>query len=419
MAATQASRSRTVHPRLPGVHLDWRQPRPSAPLQSGIALFIGFVHDPAPGPARAFTRWESCEAWLDQSAHGHLDYAVRGFFENGGFRCWVLALPSPDNDGQAQQALLSCLRPGGPLDDLWEPDLICLPDAAWRPQRSAKAADVLAVQTAALDYCRRLNDRLAILDCLPAPTDTAPVAPHGRTLTLSRLPWFHALLELGEASPAGGGVVNGAQYWPWVRVAALPRHGRGRAVDVPPCGHIAGVYARLDARDGRHKAPANEPLEGVFDVDEEVEDDVLAELNDDGVNSLRALPGRGVLIGGARLLSNHPDWRYINVRRVVLGLARWSEAGLADLVMEPLQPALWERIRQRLDSYCLAQHRAGALQGGSPQDAYFVKCDAETNPRESIEQGRVVCNVGLAITTPAEFIVVQLVRAADSTVFTG
>jgi len=158
-------------------------------------------------------------------------------------------------------------------------------------------------------------------------------------------------------------------------------------------------------------------LEGAFDVDDTADDNTLADLNDDGANSLRILPGRGVRIWGARSLSGLPAWRYVNVRRVVLGLARWAELGLRDLVMETNQPALWERIRQRVGSYCLARYREGALQGDAPEEAYFVKCDAETNPPESCDQGRVVCEVGLAITTPAEFIVVQLVQSVEGTQF--
>jgi hypothetical protein len=118
-------------------------------------------------------------------------------------------------------------------------------------------------------------------------------------------------------------------------------------------------------------------------------------------------------------LSDLPAARYISVRRVVLGLARWAQTGLLDLVMESNEPALWERVRQRVQAYCLARWHEGALTGDSPAQAFFVKCDAETNPKQDREIGHVVCEVGLAPTAPAEFIVVQLIQSTDGAALAG
>lgn len=413
--------------RLPGVHLDWARRMPAPALASGIPVFVGFVAGATEWLALAFDRWDQYLPVFGHAARGHLDYAVRGFFENGGSRCWVVALSLPDAAPAIvmQARLETCFRAAGPMEELAEPDLVCVPDATWGSLGSDASA-ALAVQRAVLAYCNRMNDRFAIFDCLPASVETHQ--RHGAAAdsirARGRIPWLSGI-DFAEPTTAEGrhlahgNVSNGAVYWPWIVVAPLPRHRSKGACTVPPCGHVAGVYARIDASVGRHKAPANEVLEGAFDVDDSVDDDTLADLNDDGANSLRVLPGRGVRIWGARSLSSLPAWRYVNVRRVVLGLARWAELGLRDLVMETNQPALWERIRQRVGSHCLARYREGALQGDTPEEAYFVKCDAETNPPESCDQGRVVCEVGLAITTPAEFIVVQLVQSVEGTEFAG
>lgn len=413
--------------RLPGVHLDWVRPMPARALASGVPVFVGFVAGTTEWCAVAFDRWEQFLPVFGDAALGYLDYAIRGFFENGGSRCWVVALDLPDpSSAEAMEArLLACFRAAGPMEGLAEPDLVCVPDATWGPL-GADAAAVLAVQRAVLAYCNRMNDRLAIFDCLPAVTRSPGPQPESTDLmrARSRIPWLSDIEyseppATGRRHAAPGQVANGAVYWPWIRVAPLARHGHTRVRSVPPCGHVAGVFARIDASAGRHKAPANEVLAGAFDTDDSADNDTLADLNDDGANSLRVLPGRGVHVWGARSLSGLPAWRYVNVRRVVLGLARWAELGLRDLVMETNQPALWERIRQRVGGYCLARYREGALRGDAPEEAYFVKCDAENNPPESSDQGRVICEIGLAITTPAEFIVVRLVQSVDGTAFAG
>ncbi|WP_326533847.1 phage tail sheath family protein [Pseudorhodoferax sp.] len=391
--------------RLPGVALRFAQRTATRPPPSGVPLFVGFAAEPAAAPF-AVDRWERYAQAMSKPAPGHLDHAVRGFFENGGAVCWIAQLPLPQAAGATvlRDRLLAAFRRAGPLEDLDQPDLVCVPDATWGPL-GQDAAAVRAVQGAVLAYCNRLNDRFALLDCLPrmAGRQSASQRTEGMAATAAE-------------------VANGALYWPWLAVpplAAAP----GSAT-VPPCGHVAGVLARLDAATGRHKAPANERLQGVLDLDDaegegEADEAALAALHQDGVNCLRVLPGRGVRICGARTLSNRPAWRHIGARRVVLGLARWAQLGMRDLVMEPHRPALWERIRQRVESHCLARWREGALHGDTPDQAFYVQCDAETNPAASRELGRVVCVVGLAVSMPAEFIEVQLVQSVDGALLRG
>ncbi len=441
--------------RLPGVRIEQSTRAPVRAPDSGVPLFVGFVADAPDGAARghsladryraalgprvddawdrgfdigmtdqpvlAFDRWEHYADVVGGKALGFLDYAVRGFFENGGGHCKVVVvLVFADAAAfDLQQTLQWCFRPGGPLDDVADPDLVCVPDAVWGALGRDVAA-VAQVQRAIVGYCNRLNDRMAILDCLPtAPNDTQGSAyPADAERAQARIASGRDGSGDGEAADAPGQVANGAMYWPWIAVRPLPRDANPRPI-VPPCGHIAGVYARLDAATGRHKAPANERLEGALDVDDEVSVDALADLNDGRTNALRPVVGRGVRVSAARTLSTQVAWRYVNVRRVVLAMARWAELGLRDLVMETHDPALWQRLRHRVETYCLDRYHEGALRGSSPAEAFYVKCDAENNPAASRELGRVVCEVGLAIATPAEFIVVQLVPSIEGTALHG
>jgi phage tail sheath protein FI len=150
----------------------------------------------------------------------------------------------------------------------------------------------------------------------------------------------------------------------------------------------------------------------------EISDATQSGLNDLGVNCLRSLPGRGIRVWGARTLSSRPGWRYVNVRRLFLTLIRWLEITMADLVLEPNTESLWAKIRQRVRSYCTELMKRGALAGHDPSEAYFVKCDAETNPPELRDQGVLVSEIGLATVVPAEFLYVRVTQSANGTVAT-
>ncbi|TAL25804.1 MAG: phage tail sheath family protein [Aquabacterium sp.] len=387
---------------LPGVQLRWTSAATQPAPASGVAVFVGFLHTRAGASsgqpvALALSRREDYAAAAGSRAAGFLEHAVHGFFDNGGQRCWIVALPASAQDLGSAPALKSMLQdafaPGGRMEDLDEPDLVCVPDAVWGPL-GADARAAHEVQQAVLAHCARMNDRMALLDCLPRRAATASD------------PWARIP---GPAGGAGHHAANGARYWPWVVVRAA---GAGSAC-VPPSGHIAGCFARSDADRGRHRAPANLVLEGALDIDEHPGNADLCALAAHQVNGLAALPGRGVRILGARTLSDLPGWRHIGARRVVLGLSRWARLSLRDLVLEASEPALWERLRQRVSAWCLQRLQEGALQGDCAREAFYVKCDSETNTAARREAGELVCEVGLATSVPAEFIVVSLVQAIE------
>jgi hypothetical protein len=372
----------------PGVFREDTFLQPEAALRTGVPGFVGFAEAAGarPGRAVALQRKEEFFERFTAPPEGFLGEAVRGFFDNGGARCYVsCADPSAR---QREAALVAALGALAPLEDL---DLVAAPDASalalegGRPDAEAAAR----VGRALIRHCAEHGGRMAILD-----------PPPGRTPE-TVLAYRHALMA-GQ-----GGRVGAALYYPWLKTRG------GRLV--PPSGHVAGVYARSDARVGVHKAPANEELLGVSDLAALLDDAAQAQLNPAGVNCLRAFAGRGIRVWGARTLSGEGDWRYVNVMRLFLTLGRWVELNMTWATLEPNVPRLWVRVQRELGSYLDRLWRAGALRGGVPAEAYYVKCDSETNPPESRELGRVVTEVGLAATAPAEFVVVRIFHRPGTT----
>jgi len=417
--------------RTPGIYIEETRAEDKAQgLRTGVPVFVGFVdsrgHDRSNSLTSCLylTRWEQFARHLGTGhLEGFLAHAVSGFFQNGGDRCIVMPVPAEDpHSAAAIPALMEAFAQGSVLDDVEDVDLVCVPDAVLYP-----AETVIELQSAVLEHCHRLGDRFAILDALHDPRSASTQARPSDSAV-------EKVVQHWEALPPS----NGAIYYPWIYVepayrsykghpraspvhvghAAIAMNGNTRTkreagLLVPPCGHIAGVYARTDASIGVHKAPANEVVEGALNLQVDLGDDEQGQLNDAGVNCLRAFPGRGIRVWGARTLSGQPNWRYVNVSRLFLTLTRWLRKELGYLAFEPNSPQLWAQIRQRISAYCMELFRRGALKGASPAEAFFVKCDAETNPFELREAGQVVAQIGLAPTLPAEFVVVRLVQSAS------
>jgi uncharacterized protein len=213
---------------------------------------------------------------------------------------------------------------------------------------------------------------------------------------------------------------NGAIYYPWLKVRKFSdEKGKPQAMLVPPCGHVAGVYTRSDQERGIHKAPANEPLEGVLDLESHLTSEDQDFLNPKRVNCIRSFPGRGIRVWGARTLSGQDEWTYVNVRRIFLTAVRWIHWHMGDVAFEPNDAQLWARIERELNLYFLGLYRQGALKGPTPQDAYFVRCNAKTNPREVRELGQVITEIGLAPARPYEFVVVRLIHGQTGVSISG
>jgi hypothetical protein len=409
----------------PRVYFEESAPRETPEFRTGIPAFLGFRLLARGNNARlhVLTRWAQFDEKLGHDpGEGFLRHAVRGFFENGGEICFVVELKQDEADWRGAEdwawrrllqgfTVLEELREVGKSPDelpeeeealveelIEDVDLICVPDLPLDKSRIGLQLDIL-------DYCEKKLNCFAILDS-------------NRRGTLYRMGDIKSVMkELQQLYASWGALLkNGALYYPWVQVPNGPAKTEGF---VPPCGHIAGIYARVDARIGVHKAPANEIVEGAIDLERQLKDEDQKLLNEVGVNCLRAFPGRGIRVWGARTLSGQPEWRYVNVRRLFTTLVRWIDRTCRDLVFEAYTPDLMERIRGRLNSYCYTLFQNGALKGQTPEEAFYVKCDAETNPLEEREGGRVISEVGLAPVIPAEFIVVRITHSAATTTFTG
>ena len=385
--------------RAPGVYIEETAPEQAPAFRTGVPVFVGFAAEVRSGidlgsgqtaAVGRLTRWEDFAERVGRAIPGgFLGYAVRGFFENGGESCVVIAL----RESQPHSAALTrVFSPGGLLDSIEDVDLVCAPDISLPGMSMGDVQQsqelIFTLQKQVLEHCQRMGDRFAILDALAT-------ADHDHSIQVGQ---WQALVS-----------TDGALYYPWIRVGPFAR---GDSGVVPPCGHIAGVYARTDAQFGVHKAPANEIVEGALDLEAQLTDEEQSRLNDIGVNCIRSFPRRGIRVWGARTLSGLENWRYVHVRRLFLTLTRWIEQHMRDVVFEPNGPPLWSRVRDRLGAYCNELFQRGALKGLRPAEGFFVKCDAETNPREVREAGQLICDIGLAPMMPAEFIVVRLTQSA-------
>ncbi len=201
-----------------------------------------------------------------------------------------------------------------------------------------------------------------------------------------------------------------AFYFPWIQVADPDPTIKNGKVFVPPSGAIAGIYARTDSERGVHKAPANESVRGALGLGWQVTRAQQEGLNPSGVNCIRNFYG-SILVWGARTLAaNKGDeqWKYVNVRRFMNFLRESIEQNLRWVVFEPNDYGLWQRIVRTVSDFLLVQWRAGALFGETPKQAFFVRCDASTNPPELRELGQVVTEIGVAIVKPAEFVIFRI-----------
>lgn len=257
---------------------------------------------------------------------------------------------------------------------------------------------VFSVQDALVQHCEERRDRIALLD---PPAETALDVEQGEHALLA---WRHRF----DTDFA-------ALYWPWLRVVDPVRRGAGTPLTraIPPSGHVAGQIARTDLADGVHRAPANAPLEWVQDVTLAVGNAVHGSLNSEGVNVVRALPGRGLRLMGARTLYGEPPWHLLNVRRVLMMIAKALTLSTQWAAFEPNDTFTRSKLRLALTSFLLALWQQGALVGGTADAAFFVRCDEENNPPYERDRGRLLAEVGVAPSVPYEFVVVRVGRTGN------
>ena len=249
---------------------------------------------------------------------------------------------------------------------------ICLAPGIWAS----------TVHNALIQHCEILKDRFAILD----PRDG---------LSIEGIRTVREPLDTKYA----------ALYYPWIEVRDPSVQ---RNVDVAPSGHMAGIYARVDVERGVHKAPANEVIRGITKIAQDVTKREQDMLNPKNINALRFFPGRGNRVWGARVVTSDASWKYINVRRLFIFVEESIDEGTQWVVFEPNDEPLWARVRQTITNFLTTVWRSGALEGTKPEEAFFVKCDRTTMTQDDIDNGRLICVIGIAPVKPAEFVIFRI-----------
>ena len=203
-----------------------------------------------------------------------------------------------------------------------------------------------------------------------------------------------------------------AMYHPWLSVFdPLDK----KNIAVPPSGSILGIFARTDTTRGVHKAPANEVVRGCVGLDSQFTKGEQDILNPKGINLIRAFPGQGIRVWGARTACSNPSWRYVNVRRLFIFIEESIRANTNWAVFEPNDEVLWTRVQRTISVFLEGLWRAGSLSGTSPEEAFFVNIGRDTMTQDDIDNGRLVCIIGVAPVKPAEFVIFRISqKTADS-----
>ncbi|MGB1251120.1 MAG: phage tail sheath family protein [Candidatus Promineifilaceae bacterium] len=331
----------------------------------------------------------------------YLTDSIYGYFANGGGPCYVIsiyAVNEPPTEGKPQLRAIDFIgnvtqRTGiKGLEVLDIINLILCPDAFYGYDGSPEAVErVKLIQTEMITHCENAHFRFALLDTPPGYTVQEVEA------------WRQDIL--------GFDTTHAALYYPWVEIPNLS--GAGTKY-IPPSGLIAGVYHRSDEEYGVHKAPANEIMRGVVGLDILVSQAEQIRLNPIGINCIRAFPGIGIRVWGARTLSRNAAWRYINVRRLFNMIGESLDQGLQWVVFEPNNRMLWAFVRRDVTVFLRRVWQSGALMGDTQDEAFYVKIDDEVNPPEIRELGQLIIEIGISPVKPAEYIVLRLSQWAGA-----
>jgi len=274
------------------------------------------------------------------------------------------------------------------FEDVEDISIVAAPGSTFGLQNGF-AQEAQTITRLLIAHCERMRYRVAVLDS-------------GDTQTLNQVRTFRAGLDTTRA----------ALYYPWVRVFDPLTE---QEIHLPPSGFVAGIYARSDIERGVHKAPANEVVRLATGFELLLNRAQQEVLNPEGVNCLRYFEGRGYRVWGARTASSDPEWKYLNVRRYFAYLERSIDKGTQWAVFEPNGDELWANVRATVEDFLFNEFRNNRLFGRKPAEAYFVRCDRTTMTQNDLDNGRLVCLIGVAPLRPAEFVIFRIgQKTADS-----
>ncbi|MGV9365635.1 phage tail sheath family protein [Amycolatopsis sp. NPDC003731] len=343
--------------------------------EHSIAAFVGLAAEGPPDVATLVHNWKEFTSRFGGVVDGtYLGHAVRGFFANGGKSCYVVRVNGREEtradvddlvgDAQDRTGLAG-------LEAIEDVSVVAVPDvlAAYRAG-AIDMEDVKAVQLALIAHCELMGDRIAILDC-----------PPGLSVQQVR-EW--------RTDVTGYDTKYGTLYYPWLRIPTPDN----RTIAVPPSGHLAGVYSRVDL----HRNAANQPVRGAVGVESDLLLDEQSLLNPYGINALASAAGQGPVVWGARTLSSDPAWRFLRTRRLMNFIGRNIRHGTQWVIFgNARERKVWQEIRQKIGELLMMLWRSGALAGDDPDEAYYVKCDEETNPPESLDTGLITVDCAVAV----------------------
>ena len=345
---------------------------------------------------------EDCVVWLDLSAwdstgDGPLDLlqqlrANPGYL-GGGHDGELISdsdltgLEADPDDASIKATGLEAL---GEIDDI---AIVAAPDAATYDD----PVECVAASGALIDHAEKYRYRIAVVD-----------GPQESSITEIRA-------YRGQFDST-----RGALYHPWIEIFdPLQRPAQGAPpprILLPPSGFVTGIYARSDVNRGVFKAPANEIVMGLTKFELNINKGRQDVLNPEGINALRFFKDRGNRVWGARTMSSDPEWQYVNVRRLFIYLEHSIDKSTQWAVFEPNNERLWANIRYTIEDFLVLQWKSGALLGSKPEEAYFVRCDRTTMTQNDLDNGRLICLIGVAPTKPAEFVIFRIGQwTADST----
>ena len=357
--------------------MPFRPGRPLNPASPVPADFFELAPENEPQLVTSFDQFKTKFGDF-HTANKTLAHAIFGFFMNGGTRAWIVRVDDVDSETSVEKALKK-------LEAIDEVAVVAAPGALKK-----------AIRLQVVEHCERMKDRFAVVDGQRTTNITVDDIKGPET----------APNDLKNSDYA-------ALYFPWINVFDPITN---QPDFVPPSGHIAGIYARVDAERGVHKAPANVGVRGALGLEYLVSRNEQDGLNPAGINVIRSFNG-DIRVWGARTLGGdaNGEFKYVNVRRLMNFLRESIEEGTNFVVFEPNSPALWQRIVRSVTGFLTTVWRDGALFGTTPEQAFFVKCDETTNPPEVRELGQVVTEIGVAIVKPAEFVIFRISQLTGST----
>jgi uncharacterized protein len=326
----------------------------------------------------------------------HMWHAARAFFEEGGQALYVSRVFRPKvdagqggADGQRPEASDYAGRdeplgqaPSGLKQFEALPDIAMVAAPGCTAAYATHQASADAIITLLIDHAQRMKHRIALIDA-------------GEGQSVSEVQQMRSRFDAS----------HGAMYFPWV-VSRDPL--TGEPVTLPPSGFVAGLMARVDTERGVWKAPANEVVRTALDFETRITKAQQDVLNPLGINCFRDFEGRGKRLWGARTMSSDPEWKYVSVRRYLCYLERSVSEGTQWACFEPNGDALWARLEGAIRDFLLREWQAGALLGDRPEKALFVRCDRSTMSQNDLDHGRLVCQIGVAVSKPAEFRVFRI-----------